>query len=139
MDKRESADRWHEIIERWPRYEDGIPVWFGDKLPDFDSTIYKTVKSIIIKENGRVVIDNGGGSANVNVILESGERVNRHLLASDGEPLLVGQTVYSLKDDRPYTVKDIVGNHVYVNAGGAAFDVWHFPLQSHPPLPRARR
>lgn len=123
----------------WPRYEDGEPVRFEDELPDFARTIYKTVKSIRFNSSGYVVIDNEGGSANVSVILKSGQRVKRPapaVLAADGEPLEVGQTVYSLSDDRPYKVKSIEGDHVYINAGGAALDVWYFPcaLTHHRPV-----
>lgn len=99
MEKREGACRWHEIVEHWPRYEDGLPVWFGDKLPEFDSTIYKTVKSITIQENGRAVIDNAGGSANVNVVLKSGERVRRpepKVLDADGVEVEVGDDLYTV-------------------------------------------
>ena len=33
-----------DIIKWWPRYEDGGFVNFGDKLPDFAHTIYKTAE-----------------------------------------------------------------------------------------------
>lgn len=61
----------------WPRYEDGEPVRFEDELPDFAGTIYKTVKSVRFNNYGYVVIDNAGGSANVSVIIKSGQRVKR--------------------------------------------------------------
>ena len=49
------------------------------------------------------------------------------VLAADGKPLRVGETVYKLEDSRPYTVKRIDGDHVYINAGGKEFDIWTFP------------
>lgn len=87
----------------WPRYEDGEPVRFGDELPEFAETIYKTAKCITFNSYGYVVIDNAGGSANVNVILKSGERVKRpQVIAADGETLEAGQTVWHLKEDEPH-------------------------------------
>lgn len=92
----------------WPRYEDGEPVRFEDELPDFAGTIYKTVKSIRFNNYGYVVIDNAGGSANVSVILKSGERVRRSesdLLDAYGVPVHDGDTVWRAKDgDGPFTV-----------------------------------
>lgn len=51
----------------------------------------------------------------------------RPVLDADGEPLEVGQTVYMLNDDRPYTVKKVETNRVSVNAGEGAYDVWKAP------------
>ena len=51
----------------------------------------------------------------------------RPVLDADGVPIHVGETVYKLEDSRPYTVKRIDGDHVYINAGGKAFDIWTFP------------
>lgn len=79
----------------WPRYEDGEPVRFEDELPEFSKTIYKTVKTVLFQNNGCIVIENNGGSANRRVILWKNERVKRpKVLAADGEPLEVGQTVW---------------------------------------------
>ena len=49
------------------------------------------------------------------------------VLAADGRPLREGETVYKLDDDRPYTLKQFDGEHVYINAGGSSFDIWTFP------------
>lgn len=81
----------------WPRYEDGELVRFGDELPEFASTIYKDVKQIKFRSNGYVVIDNAGGSANVDVILKSGERAKRpapKVLDADGAEIRVGDKLY---------------------------------------------
>lgn len=79
----------------WPRYEDGEPVRFEDELPEFSETIYKTVKTVLFQNNGCIVIENNGGSANRRLILWKNERVRRPaVLAADGEPLEVGQTVW---------------------------------------------
>lgn len=92
----------------WPRYEDGEPVRFEDELPDFAGTIYKTVKSVMFNNYGYVVIDNAGGSANVSVILKSGQRVKRpQVLAADGEPLEVGQRVWDVETGKEVTVSKL--------------------------------
>ena len=49
------------------------------------------------------------------------------VLAADGKPLRVGETVYKLDDDWPHTLKRFDGDHVYINAGGISFDFWTFP------------
>ena len=51
----------------------------------------------------------------------------RPVLDADGVLCREGDTVYKLEDSRPYTVKRIDGDHVYINAGGKAFDIWTFP------------
>ena len=49
------------------------------------------------------------------------------VLAADGRPLRVGETVYKFDDYRPYTLKRFEGEHVYINAGGGSFDIWTYP------------
>lgn len=51
------------------------------------------------------------------------------VLAADGKPLREGETVYTLKDSRPYKVAWLDGNRVHINAGGSATDVWRMPDQ----------
>lgn len=84
----------------WPRYEDGEPVVFGDELPEFADTIYKTAKSIAFQDNGYVIIDNAGGSVNVNVFLKNGERIKRpQVFDADDVPIKIGDTIYLLTYD----------------------------------------
>lgn len=61
----------------WPRFEDGARLAFEDKLPDFAHTIYKTVQTVKFLADGTAELTNGGGSANVTVIVRPGERVKR--------------------------------------------------------------
>lgn len=88
-----------DIIKRWPRYENGEFVNFGDELPDFAHTIYKTVKTVQFNDNGVVTISNNGGSANINVFLRPGERLKRSapkVLDADGVEIHTGDVVYAL-------------------------------------------
>lgn len=89
-----------EILNSWPRYEsgelvelgDGVSVTVHDEDGDFDRTF--AIRSIKYEESG-VLLE---GTKNEMVILSYGERVKRpSVLAADGEPLEVGQTVW--RDD----------------------------------------
>lgn len=98
---------WHGKLPNvnWPRYESGEFVMFGDALPQFADTIYKTVKTISFNENGVVTIGNAGGSAKRTVILKPGERVERPTIpAADDKPLEVGQTVWNVNNGIKFTV-----------------------------------
>lgn len=98
---------WHSDLSnfRWPRYESGEYVNFGDVLPQFADTIYKTVKNITFHEDGVITIDNAGGSAKRTIVLKPGERVERPSVpAADGEPLEVGQTVWNVNNGIEFTV-----------------------------------
>ena len=97
---------WREISRRlmpegfeWPRFEDGARLAFEDELPDFARTIYKTVKTVKFQADGTAALTNGGGSANVVVIVRPGERVKRpapKVLDADGVNTSVGDTVYDV-------------------------------------------
>lgn len=91
-----------DIIKRWPRYENGEFVNFGDELPDFARTIYKTVKTVQFNDNGVVTISNNGGSANINVFLRPGERLKcpaPKVLDADGVEIYEEDTAYLLPGD----------------------------------------
>lgn len=98
---------WHSDLSnfRWPRYQNGEYVNFGDVLPQFADTIYKTVKNITFHEDGVITIDNAGGSAKRTIVLAPGERIERPSVpAADGEPLEVGQTVWNVNNGIKFTV-----------------------------------
>lgn len=108
----------------WPRFEDGEFVRFGD-LVGVTGGLWMNhpVDQVAFAEDGSVDVF---GDMNC-VAFEHGETAKRIVLAADSEPLRVGETVCKLEDSRPYTVKRIDGDHVYINAGGKAFDIWTFP------------
>lgn len=82
----------------WPRYESGELVNLGDDVSrhgeDFEANVIALYRD---------------GSFSLNFWAYSkGERVKRHaVLAADGEPLKVGQTVWSVKDGTEYKVGGI--------------------------------
>lgn len=107
-----SEDLYDELRKRlmpkgmkWPCYEDGKPVKFGDELPEFSGTIYKNVRSFYFVENGNCSISNNGGSANVDVVVYKGENVKRPLpIGNDGEPIELFQNVYGMSDGKQWYV-----------------------------------
>lgn len=95
---------WHSDLSnfRWPRYQNGEYVNFGDALPQFADTIYKTVKTISFNEDGVIAIGNAGGSAKRTVILKPGERVEcKCVVDVDGVPIKKGDTVYEVGKSSP--------------------------------------
>lgn len=80
----------------WPRYEDGSPVMFGD-----ETDMTEAVESVTFEAGGMTLI----GDKNGDFAIEHGERVKRpQVLAADGEPLEVGQTVYDTMHGEELTV-----------------------------------
>lgn len=108
----------------WPRFEDGEPVKLRDVIVPPEGGEPREVDCINHFKDCWYIGLVGASSE----MLKRGERVKRPpVLAADGEPLEVGQTVYTLNDDRPYTVKKVETNRVSVNAGEGAYDVWKAP------------
>lgn len=68
-------DRLMPCGMKWPRFEDGTKVVHGSELPEFLCTPYRTVRTVSFRENGNVVLENGGGSVNIEVLVKSGDRV----------------------------------------------------------------
>ena len=108
LDAQDSEPVLMEAIDRhmmpdgveWPRYEDGEPVRFSDKLDEFAHTVYKTVRNVRFHDNGLTVIDNGGGSALETLVLAPSERVKRpapEVLDADGVEVEVGDDLYSVE------------------------------------------
>lgn len=114
----------------WPRFEDGEQVRIGD---EFAERIYGNpcrVGHFAINKHALLIFDEEDLNDCEAIDHGSRMRVKRPehtVLAADGEPLEVGQTVYTLNDDRPYTVKKVETNRVSVNAGEGAYDVWKAP------------
>ena len=72
----------------WPRYEDGEPVQFGD-----ETNLTDAVESITFNADGTTLIGDKHGDFDAKYV----QGVKRHIvLAADGEPLEVGQTVWTL-------------------------------------------
>ena len=94
----------------WPRFEDGAILAFEDKLPDFECTIYKTVRTVKFRADGTAELTNDGGSANVTVVIRPGERVKRpapKVLDADGVEIELGDDLYSVEGGLKFHVSSI--------------------------------
>ena len=106
----------------WPRYESGEPVILGDPFKDDDGNwgpaYYITFDSV-----NPVIIGINTIAGDYEFSVNDGERLKRpQVLAADGEPLEVGQTVWHVTTGREYTVGKTtnVGAHLlkYGKPGG---------------------
>lgn len=109
----------------WPHYDSGEPVRIGDEYIDNDGLLRKAERIVFIAD-GYYLLSRIG----TYYLRRYGQRVKRPaVLAADGEPFEDGQTVYKLKDARPYTVMGVEGGRVRINAGSSSVDVWCSPDQ----------
>lgn len=109
----------------WPRFEDGEPVRFGDVVSDGYETgrvyyvTFDTVNPVIIGFTDETPDQDPGTWLEVSV--NDGERVQRPIpkvLDADGVEILVGDTVYHVKDGSEMTVYGIEGEWLVVSVGG---------------------
>lgn len=85
----------------WPRYEDGEPVLIGDDVigPNYGEHIH--VDEITFHANGFTLREKTG----LDNWYESDDRFKHPaVLAADGEPLEVGQTVWGVEDGKEFKV-----------------------------------
>ena len=83
------TDMEQRILDMWPKFEDGSYVWFGDAYSDAEC---RDKEVEMIEFDGRRVYIAGHKGLCTRFI--PGERVKRPaVIAADGEPLEVGQTV----------------------------------------------
>lgn len=88
--KRVLSEKERRILEMWPRFEDGEPVWYGDEVDNMLSTV--------------IAVEFFGGAITLSsdfdhLHLAIGERVKRHVpeaMDADGVPIKVGDTVWTL-------------------------------------------
>ena len=101
---------------------DGVEVGIGDKLYETETGRARIVRAI--NANGTVEFEGYENRGWLDQVRSPTAPPSSRRTASR---LRVGETVYKLEDSRPYTVKQIDGDHVYINAGGKALDIWTFP------------
>ena len=127
--KRVLTEREREILDMWPRFEDGEPVMIGDGVDGLGGEIIE----VYIAENAAAIWNN---SAN-HMHLSPGERVKRpapEVLDADGVEIKVGDTVWHHSGFAHGVVTSIdagslMGTVRYVNGGvefrDAAKDLTH--------------
>lgn len=82
-----------ELARMWPRYEDGRPVRAGDLVTYADTGLTAKVQDILIGSACWELL--GQGRRSLGQVGKFGEPVKRPpLLASDGQPIEVGQVLY---------------------------------------------
>lgn len=104
--KRVLTERERQILEMWPRFEDGELVMVGDRV----GHPVEKVGSITILESAFVLCDDAASSAQY----ERGQCVKRtapKVLDADGVEIKVGDTVWSsMYGDNDFTVSRFVKN-----------------------------
>lgn len=87
--KRVLSEKERRILDMWPRYDDGEPVWFGDEVDGLGGEIIE----VYIAENAAAIWNNYANHMH----LSPGERVKRpapEVLDADGVEIKVGDTVW---------------------------------------------
>ena len=107
--KRVLTEREREILDMWPRFEEGEPVMVGDRFIDHRVN-ERTVRSVIVNDDG-VELRTFDGTFDWH---ETGERVKRpapKVLDADGVEIKVGDSMYVANNgDGPHIVCDIDEN-----------------------------
>ena len=92
--KRVLTERECQILDIWPRFENGEYVWFGDRYEDWDG-LKKEVAAVQFERDERSLLDRDG----FHTCFSFGERVKRpvqSVLDADGVEIKVGDTVWTL-------------------------------------------
>lgn len=92
--KRVLTERERQILDIWPRFENGEYVWFGDRYEDWDG-LKKEVAAVQFERDERSLLDRDG----FHTCFSFGERVKRpvqSVLDADGVEIKVGDTVWTL-------------------------------------------
>lgn len=118
--KRVLTEREREILDTWPKFEDGEPVMIGDGVDGLGGEIIE----VYIAENAAAIWNNAANHMH----LRPGERVKRtapKVLDADGVEINVGDTVWHHSGFAHGVVTSIdagslMGTVCYVN-GGAEF------------------
>lgn len=95
--KRALSEKERRILDVWPRFEDGEPVWFGDSI-DNDGAI-ETVQGFKLYRFGPAFLSIVGVDHERWLRIEDYKSVKRpapKVLDADGVPIEVGDTVWTL-------------------------------------------
>ncbi len=112
--KRVLSEREKLILDRWPKFEDGECVWFGDAYIDTDGDANK-VRAIEFDE----VCTDLVGIEGFHTGFFAGERVKRpapKVLDADGVEIKVGDTVWFKGNPRPYAVVEVKDGSVRLHS-----------------------
>lgn len=105
--KRVLSEKERRILDMWPRYEDGEPVWFGDGAAVNVGNI--AIEAIEFTDGCAYVKDGACGDYNTLVqVFKHVKRPAPEVLDADGVPIKVGDTVWD-DDGVEMTVMSLVG------------------------------
>lgn len=106
----ELSEREREILDMWPKFEDGEPVMIGDEATNNKNQRF-TVKRIEFWHGKWMLNDSVTEGHYLNG--KSGKRVKRpapKALDADGMEIKVGDRIYSIETGNSYTVRSINGS-----------------------------
>ena len=106
--KQVPSERERQILDMWPRFENGEYVWFGDRYEDWDGW-KKEVAAVQFERNESSLLDCDG----FHTCFSLSERVKRpapKVLDADGVEIKVGDRIYSIENGNSYTVRSINGS-----------------------------
>lgn len=104
--KRVLSERERAILDMWPRFEDGEPVWFGDGAAVNVGNI--AIEAIEFTDGCAYVKDGACGDYNTLVqVFKHVKRPAPKVLDADGVEIKVGDTVYELETGEEYKVERV--------------------------------
>lgn len=112
--KQVPTERERQILDIWPRFENGEYVWFGDRYEDWDG-LKKEVAAVQFERDERSLLDRDG----FHTCFSFGERVKRpvqSVLDADGVEIKVGDTVWFKGNPRPYAVVEVKDGSVRLHS-----------------------
>lgn len=127
--KRVLTEREREILDMWPKFEDGEPVMVGDESTNNKNQRF-TVKRIEFRHGKWMLNDSVTEGHYLNG--KSGERVKRpapKVLDADGVEIKVGDTVYGV--GRSQHSFDVIDPHHIDPEVGEAFSVRCYDRDEH--------
>lgn len=104
--KRVLSEKERRILDMWPRYDDGEPVWFGDGAAVNVGNI--AIEAIEFTDGCAYVKDGACGDYNTLVqVFKHVKRPAPEVLDADGVEIKVGDTVYELETGEEYKVERV--------------------------------
>ena len=110
--KRVLTERERQILDIWPRFENGEYVWFGDRYEDWDG-LKKEVAAVQFERDERSLLDRDG----FHTCFSFGERVKRPVqsaLDADGVEIKEGDTVWLKGEPIKYQVAIVINGLAYL-------------------------
>lgn len=126
--RRKLSDRERQILEMWPHFEDGEPVWYGDEVANLSGAI--TVEAIEFSRGMVCVKDAEDGDWCTSIrALHPLKRPAPKVLDADGVEIEAGDTVYGI--GRTKRRFEVIDPHHIDPEVGEAFSVRCYDRDEH--------